>query len=184
MTRSIAITSLDKKIRFKWVWSNAEDKSTQGQPGIFFDMVVDLRNVTKINVTHLPTAFAVHPREWRRLLRLSPALEVLELHVNTSRPTDPARVIRPQDNAGAYMAYHIIRSHFASLCQELGTPDGQDGMLCPQLCLLTSPHDWILLREIVKVYVPCARTRVAAGASVTLLGHGEDCFPPDGLNLG
>ena len=25
---------------------------------IFFDMVVDLRNVTKVNITHLPTAFA------------------------------------------------------------------------------------------------------------------------------
>ena len=170
LTRSIAITSPNHRIRIKWVWSNAEDQSTQGHPGIFFDMVVDLQSVTKINITHLPNKFAVHCREWRRILELVPALEELELHVST-----PAvGVVQRRRDPGAEVADYAISAHYASLCGALRDGDGQDHPLCPKLRLVASPHNWILLPEIVESHAACARSRLAAGASVPLLGYGEE----------
>ena len=170
-TRSIAITSMDKKANIRWIWSNAENASAQGQPGIFFDMVVDLREVIQVNVVQLPTVFLVHRSEWRRLLDLVPGLEVLEVHIDARSQPDGTPLA--WHGSGAEMPYDDILAHFSSLCAELGAADEEGHWLCPRLRLVSSPYPWILLRQTAEAYVPCIRNRVAAGGPMTLLGHGD-----------
>ena len=170
---SVTLSWPEKPIRVSWIWQGRHDARSRGQPGIVFDAIVDLNNVTRLCITKLPATITVHRREWRRFLELLHRLEVLELRVDAPQ-WQGQELIEP--DKGRWMTC-IIFAHFATLCEELarvewvGDINNWQGMAlhCPRLHTLASPYDWLRSDRAKHTYALCASTRLAAGVSSMVL---------------
>ncbi|KZT65616.1 hypothetical protein DAEQUDRAFT_768677 [Daedalea quercina L-15889] len=183
----LAVASPDKRVSVSWVWERDEENHSPSGPGVLFDLV-DLRKVTELTVTELPSTVPVDYREWRRFLGLVPALQVLNIEVPGSYQ---AACLSPeedaQDGASEPMDVDepIIQRHFISLCAELSTKvfmdqwDVQAALHCQELRTLASSYSWILSEVALAEYAKCAQNRTLHGGLELSLGYRQEVYGPE-----